>query len=215
MKTSLHLVAARLTDEGRRCEMGCAGCPMAEARDERHNCLIQQFAKTENPEEQIAALCEWECDNPFWPPLKPCPFCDGEAELIEKREMRGYTVRCTNPHCPAHYNESTNFAMPLAAYAWNERLSYVLAQASDRSKKEGQEMTNIQLAARTSCARKGTATREVYELLNAYVAEHDVTIVHMSDILRSYIDDMSKATATPVRFYDEAAASEARQASGR
>lgn len=66
-------------------------------------------------------------------------------------------------------------------------------------------MTNIQLAARTSCARKGTATREVYELLNAYVAEHDVTIVHMSDILRSYIDDMSKAAATPVRFYDEAA----------
>ena len=117
----LHEMALRLTEAGKRCAAGCAGCPMANTRDENNNCLIRRIAKVKNAEEQIKALCDWAWKNPPMPELLPCPFCGGEA--IVMLNVRGkYTVKCTDAQCEAMlyckgYNNPGE-----ATKAWNRRV---------------------------------------------------------------------------------------------
>lgn len=117
----LHEMALRLTEAGKRCAAGCAGCPMANTRDENNNCLIRRIAKVKNAEEQIKALCDWAWKNPPMPELLPCPFCGGEAERYEN-VYGNHVVRCKNNRCIANTINMAHEETEDAAQGWNRRV---------------------------------------------------------------------------------------------
>lgn len=116
----LHEMALRLTQSGLRCKTGCAGCPMADTRDENNNCLTRRLAKIKNAEEQVRALCDWAWDNPPEPELLPCPFCGGEAEHYEN-VYGNHVVRCKNSKCIANAINKAHEKTEDAAKDWNRR----------------------------------------------------------------------------------------------
>ena len=60
--------------------------------------------------------------------LKPCPFCGGEAELIQREHwsfherVTGYTPRCKNPSCCGR-NAKEWVCKENAISNWNRRAS--------------------------------------------------------------------------------------------
>ena len=54
--------------------------------------------------------------------LKPCPFCGGEAELVEHNEgLVFYFVRCKNENCFAGAADVRHFSKETLVEAWNRR----------------------------------------------------------------------------------------------
>ena len=57
------------------------------------------------------------------PPLKPCPFCGGEAEMhrtIPVPSGFDYTPRCKEKSCPGRLTKKYMGEL-IAVYAWNRR----------------------------------------------------------------------------------------------
>lgn len=55
--------------------------------------------------------------------LKPCPFCGGEAVLIEDKDTQGalYQIRCNNHDCWLDVRTSFYSEKTTAVEAWNTR----------------------------------------------------------------------------------------------
>ena len=55
--------------------------------------------------------------------LKPCPFCGGEAVLIEDKDTQGtlYQIRCNNPDCWIGAYTSFYSDKSTTITAWNTR----------------------------------------------------------------------------------------------
>lgn len=54
--------------------------------------------------------------------LKPCPFCGGEAELVEHNgDLIFYSVSCKNENCFAGAVDVRHFGKETLVEAWNRR----------------------------------------------------------------------------------------------
>lgn len=54
--------------------------------------------------------------------LKPCPFCGGEAELVEHNGgLVFYSVSCKNENCFAGAVDVRHFSKETIVEAWNRR----------------------------------------------------------------------------------------------
>ena len=57
--------------------------------------------------------------------LKPCPFCGGEAEIIDyplKSDDELFAVICTNNNCLVHPETPYYLGKERACRAWNRRV---------------------------------------------------------------------------------------------
>ena len=65
---------------------------------------------------------------------KPCPFCGGEAKIIQDSITYGYQVECRNRKCLIRpYTEEYFVLKKKAVEAWNTRANYVFDEDPEES----------------------------------------------------------------------------------